>query len=707
MKKTLLLIVIFLFTININCQEGWYFQSGGIFSDIQFLSTNVGYALGTGLSIYKSEDGGDSWEGLYTGTDLNYTTGGGAIYFLNTSIGWAVQGKNIIKTTNGGSSWKIVEPSINLFPSQLLNLTDVFFTDYQHGFCVGMIGNVNGADQVGVLIKTFDGGETWIREDYSYPLNSVFFANSSKGWVGGNLGTMLFTSDGGATWTNQTIGNSVSVRDVAFRDENFGLAASYGSILKTTNGGANWESIVVTGSGALSSVSIQSSNCFAMGAGKLFKSVNSGDTWNLLADFEIYLCDKIFFFSSNLGWFASAEGIAKTEDGGNNWTQKTPNKAIETLKAIKGLNKVFAVQRGGLAFTEDGKKWKFFLDDRMKNIYDISFKDGLNGWLVGGYNLVPNVLRTTDGGYTWENQNINISQNILAMQFVNSTYGWMVGTNGTIIKTLDGGETWGPQNSQTVSHLYDVSFINENVGYAVGKGTYGTHWGYNVVLKTLNGGLLWDVVNASKTDGEYHRVFCFDENTLIVNKNDTLFLSSDAGSTLSKLYVSPYGIAGITFTNRYTGYLSNYMGTYKTVDGGAHWSLSSNYNLSMISFSSDLIGWGNISGYGIIYTSDGGVNSVETETVNNKLPDNFVLQQNYPNPFNPATTIEYSIPEASFVSLKVYDILGKEIETLVEDYVSPGNYKSTWNANSLSSGVYFYRLNSGNVSVVRKMCLIK
>jgi hypothetical protein len=77
-------------------------------------------------------------------------------------------------------------------------------------------------------------------------------------------------------------------------------------------------------------------------------------------------------------------------------------------------------------------------------------------------------------------------------------------------------------------------------------------------------------------------------------------------------------------------------------------------------------------------------------------PSNFVLEQNYPNPFNPSTTINYSIPEQSFVEIKLFDLLGNEIETLVNAEQPSGTYEFNWSATSLPSGVYFYQLKAGN-----------
>ena len=91
----------------------------------------------------------------------------------------------------------------------------------------------------------------------------------------------------------------------------------------------------------------------------------------------------------------------------------------------------------------------------------------------------------------------------------------------------------------------------------------------------------------------------------------------------------------------------------------------------------------------------------------NSAPLNFMLSQNYPNPFNPSTTIIYSVPRTSLVSLKIYDMLGREVRTLINEYKSPGSYNIVFNAHGLSSGVYFYRLTAGNYSDVKKLILIK
>jgi len=91
----------------------------------------------------------------------------------------------------------------------------------------------------------------------------------------------------------------------------------------------------------------------------------------------------------------------------------------------------------------------------------------------------------------------------------------------------------------------------------------------------------------------------------------------------------------------------------------------------------------------------------------NELPNDFNLSQNYPNPFNPTTTISFSLPSKSYVSLKVFDALGREVSILVSKELTAGTYSQQWNSGSLPSGVYFYRLQAGNYSETRKLVLLK
>ncbi len=103
--------------------------------------------------------------------------------------------------------------------------------------------------------------------------------------------------------------------------------------------------------------------------------------------------------------------------------------------------------------------------------------------------------------------------------------------------------------------------------------------------------------------------------------------------------------------------------------------------------------------YGVIINIE---NNQSTE-----IPGNFSLSQNYPNPFNPNTIIKFHCPKSGHVSLKIYDVLGNEVEVLASENVSAGSYSVEWNAENYSSGIYFYRFTAGSFTDVKKMTLLK
>ncbi|MBL0107875.1 MAG: T9SS type A sorting domain-containing protein [Ignavibacteria bacterium] len=103
---------------------------------------------------------------------------------------------------------------------------------------------------------------------------------------------------------------------------------------------------------------------------------------------------------------------------------------------------------------------------------------------------------------------------------------------------------------------------------------------------------------------------------------------------------------------------------------------------------------------------EGITGKLSNESITN-IPAEFALGQNYPNPFNPSTTINYELPASNFVTLKIYDLVGKEVMTLVNEKLDAGRYSATFNGSNLASGMYFYKISAGEFTFVRKMVLIK
>ena len=146
----------------------------------------------------------------------------------------------------------------------------------------------------------------------------------------------------------------------------------------------------------------------------------------------------------------------------------------------------------------------------------------------------------------------------------------------------------------------------------------------------------------------------------------------------------------------------------KSSNGGDNWNVnqtSTMKNFNSIYFFDENHGFA-VGDSGIIYyTSNGGLTDIGNNSDN--IPEDFSLKQNYPNPFNPGTTIDFVLPFASEVSLRIFDGLGQIVSTLVSSELPAGYHSFTWDASNFSSGIYFYRLTAGPYNETRKLVLIK
>ncbi len=224
------------------------------------------------------------------------------------------------------------------------------------------------------------------------------------------------------------------------------------------------------------------------------------------------------------------------------------------------------------------------------------------------------------------------------------------------------GESWLTQSSGTTNQLYSVNFIDATTGWAVGD--------IGTILHTTNGGESW--LNQISGASDY-------------------------------LY-------SVAFINASTGWAVGWYGTiFHTTNGGESWIIQpsgTNYYLNSVTFTDANNGW-IVGGYGtILHTSTGGTTWAPDERTNN-LPKGFSLENNYPNPFNSRTTLFFSLPRAGRAKLTVYDLLGRNVATVFDGYQPAGEQHIPFDAKSLASGIYLYRLHSGSHSETRKFTVIR
>jgi photosystem II stability/assembly factor-like uncharacterized protein len=390
--------------------------------------------------------------------------------------------------------------------------------------------------------------------------------------------------------------------------------------------------------------------------------LNIGNGFNIL-DFS--------FPNAQTGYICGYGGLfKKTTNGGTNWTDlsfPTTQFNINAIHFFDANTGLVAPDNDTIYRTTNGtNNWtnKIFIGIQ---VLDFQFFDSLNGYASGNNKFA----KTANGGLNWTVSNIQSSGQIY---FVNQNTGWTLHypTSGssTILKTTDAGGTW--QVQYTTSNfrvLYDVFFINENTGYVSGY--------RHSIYKTTDSGLSWVSQHDESNAGGLYSIY---------------FINANTGWTVGDYYST---------TNT---------STYYTTNGGINWmnnnGISTGGRLNRVKINNSPVGY--IAGQNQnIYrtTNAGGLTGVEIHS--EITPAGYSLSQNYPNPFNPTTVIRYQLSVDSWVSLRVYDLLGKEISTLVNNETKPGAYEVTFDGSNLPSGIYFYKLTVNNISDTKRMLMIK
>lgn len=370
------------------------------------------------------------------------------------------------------------------------------------------------------------------------------------------------------------------------------------------------------------------------------------------------------------------------------------------------------------------------------------FSDTSNGLAVG-----DSVYATGDGGKSWEKLKNSYTYNTSCLAFLSSTT-WVAGQRGGLIsKTTDRGVTWSMKQSGlgVGRNSYDISsiyFQNQNVGWAV-AGRYlertnngGEAWaivdssfhgtmnvitfasasrgyvfqGYGDVAITFDGGGTWQSkkIGPAQNFSFFSAAFSDSLHGVAVDLNQRVVRTTDGGETWDVQTV-PMEPLSVCFVNRDTGWIVGHSGVIlRTTNQGVSWDQQespTNNDLRAVYFTS--VQKGCVVGYNgtILTTTTGGAVTGVGRQENS--PKMFALAQNYPNPFNPTTTFQFSIAASRFVTLTVYDLLGREVTTLVKEKKAPGVYRVQFDASRLSSGVYFYALHAGNFYEVKKMALVK
>jgi photosystem II stability/assembly factor-like uncharacterized protein len=274
-------------------------------------------------------------------------------------------------------------------------------------------------------------------------LNTVYFLDGKRGWVGGDAGFLSHTEDGGLSWVPQAVGTKSGINDIYFRDKETGFLLAGNSIFITRDG-TKWTQ------------------------SRIFLPEEFEG-----ADVELY---SVRFPSKKKGWVVGSISkrervvdsiLVYTDDGGETWRRQRAPSRLELIHVdFVSDKRGWIVGDGGtVLFTRDGGvSWTKQNVGTTGTLYHVDFRDDNDGWVVGERGIL---LRTTDGGESWTTIPTNVNVTLLSIQFLNENEGWAIGRAGTILRSSDQGKTWVRQESTTKQNLYSINF-NKKIGWVVG-----------------------------------------------------------------------------------------------------------------------------------------------------------------------------------------------------------------------------------------------
>lgn len=586
-----------------------------------------------------------------------------------------------------------------------------------------------------ILLATYESSGQWTplpTGGLNSYLTDTHFINADTGWVVGKGPTILKTTNGGISWISQSSSISEDVLSVYFLDSLNGWVGGYGgSIYKTTNGGITWSQKF---SGFLRPVSQikfidQQVGNAVIGKwdgyyryGVLIHTIDGGENWITKRYVEEHALIDLDFFDRDFGWAVGTNGVfCKTTDGGASWS--TPSFITS-----------------------------FWL-------HDINFPDKYTGYAVGGSSSSDVILKTTNSGNSWFVVR-QTSQNPLltGVFFINQQIGWAVGLGGTILMTVNGGSSWMRQPTGISTLFHDVYMI-DSTGYAVGEQgriyKYSNNFTFPLTVTSPNGGEIWYTgqqkpigwiwSDSSNVTIEYS----YGSGWILIvadhpNSGEYMWTVPNVNTNQALIKISKSNDPGIYDISDYPFSIRPYIPVELTSFSARvsensvtlEWTTATEINnfgfeIQKSFDDNDFFTIGFVNGKGttpqpnfysftddevdagIYYYRlkqvdfDGAFEYSDIIEVDVLGPDAFKLNQNYPNPFNPSTIISWTSTVNSWQTLIVYDVLGNEVERLVDEYKPAGRHSVEFDAAGLASGVYIYKLNAGGYADTKKMILLR
>ncbi len=696
---------------------------------IAFPSASVGYIVGGGGIILKTTDGGSTWVDQTLPVPDSFFD----VFFLDENTGWAV-GDNgaIVYTINGGTNW--IEHS----QSKVLTTADlntVYFVD-DYGW--------TGGDSEDIF-RTTDGGTTWYLVEAlgsNSEVEGISFVDTLVGYAAVDGDGIIYSTDGGLNWTAASVNlgpypyTRFDIEEIFTVDDTLAVATGWGSlvgpqptiIVVSTDAGQTWNCPDTTYSWNSYTYGhginmFDDGEVVIVGGGSGFAAPNIHSsidlsTWSRVQEFYgDDLRDCAVIPGTNTIMAVGGNGtIGTSTDKGQTWSFNfDPDFGFAGIKGMMNVGTTtFAVGTNGLFMKKEAAgDWEVSLAAPLgfaPILHDVWYLDGVI-CVSGQYDYL---IKSADMGATWTQlyHSASLSDAMYKMHWFDALNGLLVGEyagDDAIYTTDDGGAT------RTLIWHNVKSYQFNSVHFAPGQGKFGVIGGDDIGLYyTIDGGLTWNagVHDVATATNDIEEVFMVNSKEVwAVGDNGTIVKSTDGGANWFQQpsWTTTIELMDLDFNplNGHGWISGNDQTARHSKDGGATW-IDLSPTLGAVGDDIDCVYLQNETHKLYIGTDHCMIqywDSSPTGDMPKSLP--FVLNQNYPNPFNPSTTISFTLDRDGFVSLNVYDVAGRVVATILNKTMTAGSYDVGFNAKSLSSGVYFYKLKTADQEMTRKMILLR
>lgn len=677
------------------------------------IGANGDIFVGTEFGIARSSDNGETWQDLKTGLPEK------KIYELATSssgyVFASVLGEGIYRSTNNGETWS----KTNLGSAGLYLAYDIIVTNNEgHIF----VPNRKGG---GGIYRSIDNGDTWtllpgplLGRIYNYWVVSLAIKNNGYIFAGTAVSGVHRSTDNGDTWVQVNNGfepNSIGQINVTLiMASGSGNIFTYAvrSLYRSMDNGVSWSLIdFFQDKRSVEAIAINENGYIFVltNYDGLFHSIDNGESWVLVSDISsrVYRTDMI---TNNLGHiFINArkdnvgQHVLRSTDNGVSWDIVSDGLPVSNVPAlaINSNGHILAGTVEGIFISLNrGHTWKPM---GLETLYVSEIVINKAGHIFAGtsYN---GLYRSTDNGETW--LAMQVTNNRISSLHINNEEHVFAGAGIVLYRSSDNGDTW-DVSLQERGSITALAFNNAGHAFAGAN---------RKVLRSTDNGHTWRSVMTDDLNYGYVTALAISISGQIFagTEHGGIFISNDDGDSWNNIKL-PNGIVDDLLINS-RGHIfaaTSKGGVLFSRDNGDNWGPKNNGLSTPVTYlpieAKKLV----IDSSGNIFVSTrfGVFRSIEVTTsvkdITHRTPSAFKLEQNYPNPFNPSTTIQFEITQRSSVQLKVFDIGGKELTTLVNQVLSPGIYKRTFEAQGLPSGVYFYRIEAGNFSQTKKIILLK